>query len=585
MSEDQKTDTDEVNPAVPPESKEPKLPSNKAGSRLDRFKNWYRDRRKWTIPASVLLFILLLFAAPFTRYGLAGMVIKRDMTIEVMDANSHTPVSGAAVSLNLQSAITDGNGRATLHKVKTGKYQVLLSKKYYKDRTINVLSPVFGSPKIQSADLTATGRQVKIVVTNSVNKSVLTDVTIKVAGTTAKTDKKGTALVVLPAVGNEQTANLSANGYNDANVSVKVSNSKVQENKFTLTPAGKIYFLSKLSGKIDVVKTNLDGSDRKTVLAGTGREDDRNTVLLSTRDWKYLALLSRRAGNNPSLYLIDTSNDSNSVIDEGSVEFNLVGWANDNFIYTVNRGNVPLWQNGHQVLKSFDAKTKKGIALDQTTASGTSNYDYVGEQLGIAYAYEDLVFYIKNWSSAYGGNSVENKQATFNSVKPDGSGKKAIRSFAPTAGAYTTYTSLDARVKSPDVIALHFNDGNKDSFYVYANGQVKDDPSGSNDTFFSGSYPTYLLSPSGSRTFWSEPRDGKNTLFVGSEDGKDSKQIAALSDYNTFGWFSDDYLLVSKNNSELYVMDNEAKQTAVKISDYHKPALTFQGYGGGYGGL
>jgi hypothetical protein len=32
-------------------------------------------------------------------------------------------------------------------------------------------------------------------------------------------------------------------------------------------------------------------------------------------------------------------------------------------------------------------------------------------------------------------------------------------------------------------------------------------------------------------------------------------------------------------------MSKDGKQTPVKISDYHKPAQTFNGYGGGYGGI
>jgi hypothetical protein len=94
-----------------------------------------------------------------------------------------------------------------------------------------------------------------------------------------------------------------------------------------------------------------------------------------------------------------------------------------------------------------------------------------------------------------------------------------------------------------------------------------------------------LLSPSADQTFWSESRDGKNTLFIGDQGGQNGKQIASLSDYNTFGWFTDDYLLVSKNSSELYIMDKAGKQAALKVSDYHKPTQNFYGYGGGYGGL
>ena len=61
--------------------------------------------------------------------------------------------------------------------------------------------------------------------------------------------------------------------------------------------------------------------------------------------------------------------------------------------------------------------------------------------------------------------------------------------------------------------------------------------------------------------------------------------VASLSDYKTYGWYSDDYLLVSKNSSELYIMAKTGSKDPIKISDYHNPALTYVGYGGGYGGL
>src|SRR5258706_2045215 len=98
---------------------EPKSKPAHAG-RIERFKSWYGERKKWTIPASVLLFILLLFAIPPTRYALAGTVIKHDLSVKVLDATAGTPVSGASVSLGSQSAETDGTGKAVLHRVKAG---------------------------------------------------------------------------------------------------------------------------------------------------------------------------------------------------------------------------------------------------------------------------------------------------------------------------------------------------------------------------------------------------------------------------------------------------------------------------------
>jgi len=565
-----------------------KIDSPKSVSRIERFKTWYGGHKKLSIPATILILILILAALPASRYALAGTVMKKNLTVKVMDDTSATPVSGAQVSLGSISADTDATGEATLKQIGVGRHTVVVTKKYYKDKSLAVTVPILKQKTVPSIAVTATGRPVKVTVTDAINKSPLSGVQISAAGTTAKTDDSGSATLVLPAGETEQKAALNLKGYNDADTTIKVSADKVLNDQFSLTPAGKIYFLSKLSGKIDVVKTNLDGTDRQTVLAGTGNEDDRNTVLLASRDWKYLALLSRRAGSNPTLYLINTADDSSAVIESGSADFTLTGWAGDTFIYTVTHGDVQLWQPGRQVIKSFNAATKKITVLDQTTASGTSGFDYLSQLVGDVYAYDDQVFYVMNWTASFGGSApadLINKQSTFNSVKPDGSAKKAIRSFALAAGTQALDITLDTRVKAPDSIELHFSDGTKDNFYIYTGGQVKNDAVTTVDNFYTASYPTYLLSPSGGKTFWSEPRDGKNTLFVGDGEGQNGQQIASLSDYDTYGWYTDNYLLVSKNSSELYAMDKDGKQTPLKISDYHKPAQVFTGYGGGYGGL
>lgn len=573
---------------TPAEAELPKKDqSDSDGSRWRRFKTWYSDRKKLTIPVTLLLLVIIIGAIPFTRYALAGTLVKRDLTLKVLDSETNTPVSGARVSLGSLSTDTDASGKAVLRHIKVGSHNFLITKKYYKDRSVSMLVPIVNKKKDFSVELLATGRQVKIDVANVINKNPLANVKIEAAGSVSKTDNTGSVVMVLPIGVSEQKARLSLQGYNDAEVSIKISNDKIQQNSINLTPSGKIYFLSKLSGKIDVVKTNLDGTVREIVLAGTGKEDDRNTVLLASRDWKYLALLSKRAGGSPSLYMISTADDSLTLIDEGNAYFDLTGWAGSNFVYKASRNNVQLWQTNRQALKSFDAQSKKLITLDQTTAAGSGNYDYLTEDIGGVYAYENQIFYIKNWSASYYGSvaaGLSSKQATFNSVKPDGTAKKAIRSF-PADPDNPSSINIDQQIKSPNVILLRHYDGNKDRFYVYSEGQVKEDSSITADGYYGDSYATYLLSPNGEKTFWSESRDGKNTLFIGNEDGRDGKQVASLSEYNTYGWYTDDYLLVSKNSSELYVMDNSAKQTPVKISDYHKPDRIFYGYGGGYGGL
>jgi hypothetical protein len=564
-----------------------KIKSSK--SHWDRLKVWYVANKKKSIPLTVLAVILLILIIPWTRYQVVGLVYKKDFAIKVQDSKTHTAVSGAAVSAGSASALTDGSGQAKLH-VSVGPHTFHITKKYYKDQDTSQTVPILSQKLVPSVNLSATGRQVKIKVTNVINHKILADVEIKVAGTSAKTDNYGTAIIVLPVGVSSQKATLSLDGYNSAQVTVAVSDKEVKDNDYSLAPSGKIYFLSKLSGKIDVVKTDLDGANRQTVYAGTGKEEDNSTVLLASRDWKYLALLSRHDTDLPQLYLIETATDKVTVIDQGNATFSLVGWSNGSFVYQVTRNSYTDWQPKKFALKSFNAETKQLNILDQTDAAGDAG-TYAQEQLGNVYTMSDgTVVYSKVWYksySAYPPNTFTNgKQNGIYSVRTDGGGKKSLKTFdASGVNSYSNY--ITSQPGKPDEVYFSSTDANSTATYL----EYKDGNLGSitvDDYPSSGVYYTYLLSPSGKQTFWSEERDGKNTMFVGTASGANGKTIASLSDYQTYGWFSDNYLLISKNSSQLYIIPVTglaSGQQPVKITDYHKPAQNYYGYGGGYGGI
>jgi len=306
-------------------------------------------------------------------------------------------------------------------------------------------------------------------------------------------------------------------------------------------------------------------------------------VLLASRDWNYLALLSRRAGDNASLYLINTADDSLSNIDTGGASFNLVGWSDDTFVYYVTRSNVQPWQPHAQALKSFNAGTKQLLTLDQTNAQGSDQSNYAQEAYGQVYQIGKTVVYEKYWNASYYNQAVLNdKQAGIYSIGAGGANAQTLKTFGYNAGQTTFINSVPYQANQ-----IYYSVTEKDaqSYYAYASGKVT--TKGNLEDDFNEYYQnrkTYLASPSGDSTFWVEPRDGKNTLFIGDENGSNGKQIASLSDYSNYGWYTDNYLLVSKNSSELYAMSKDGKNT-VKISDYHKPQLSYPGYGGGYGGI
>jgi len=555
--------------------------------RSRQYMHLYWAKKQLSIPLSAIALLLVLTAVPYSRFMLVGFVVKQDAIVTVVDSRTGTPVSKAQVILNGRLATTDATGQVRID-TNVGYRTLSVTKQYYQTYSQTQLVDLAAANNHVTVKLVAVGRLVPVTVTNKLTGKAVAGATVKALNSEAVTDTDGTATVVLPVSLTMQKVTVSGKGFNDLSGTLQVTDQKVAANTFAVVPAGKLYFLSNQSGKIDVVKTDLDGSNRQTVLAGTGFENSYNTALLASRDWKYLALYAQRAAKgNPEIDLIDTSNDQMTNIDEGDAYFTLVGWEGDKFIYRVDRNNVSLWQNGHEVLKSFDAPAKKLTTLAQTTASG-DQYNYTYQNLGVVYISDGKVVYPLNWSVGYYYQTylLNDKQATLNSVNTDGSGKTVIKSFAMTPGTQTSSVSIDMRpYDEPNVIAVQFSDGQKDNFYEYKGGKITAADDITSQSFYSNSYPTFLQSPSGNSVFWSVYADGKNNLKVGDNDGQNAKVIANESDYSPYGWYTDDYLLVQKSGSELYIMPPDGKGQPFKVTNYYKPDTSYRGYGGGYGGL
>lgn len=569
---------------------------------------WANPRKRWGTIAAIVVVLGGLFAVPITRYNILGVALKAPVTVHVVDSKTGAPVSGATVELAGKTAETQADGVAAF-RVNTGSGNLKVSKKYYTGSSAGKLVALSGNSF--RAVLVATGRPVQVKLVNKITGKPVISATISASGAKAKTNKQGLADLVIPSGASTQSATVTNAGYNDTKV-VLTADGGLAKNTFSVTPSGKLYFLSNLSGTIDVVKTNLDGTDRKTVLAGTGSEDRYNTSLLASRDWKYLALLSKRSGTNPSVYLIDTTNgDKLSTIDEGDASFTLVGWSGDRFVYKVHRNTVPDAQPHQEAIKSFDPTSGRSLLLDQTqgmgpdTSAGPGRYGggYTKQQFGSIYLMGDQVVYVKNWVSNtftmqpqsnfpqgyVGVSDLNGKKADLDSIGADGSNSKTIKSFGASTAlpeGQSWYTlDMQAYLYEPDELYLSFYDQSTTTtnYYDYSDGKVTADQS-LQSKIENYIYTTYVLSPSGAKTFWADSRDGKSNLMVGDQNAKNEKAIAALSTYNAYGWYTDDYLLVSKDSSELYIMGKDGG-TPLKIAGYYKPSINYPGYGGGYGGL
>jgi hypothetical protein len=549
----------------------------------------FLDHWQWWAAAII---IVVLGAFPVTRYAVVGPFIKSNVTITVDDSQIGTSVSKATVTIDGKSVETNAAGQAKISS-NVGFRTLTVTKQYY--RTFSTSELVSLSQNTIAIKLVPLGRLVSLTVINKITGQPVSGIQIKVLDTSAMSGSNGVANIVLPPSPSTQKAALSGNGYNSTTAQIQVVTEQVPANTITVTPSGKIYFLSNLSGNIDVAKTNLDGTDRQTVLAGTGNEDPQGTSLLAARDWKYLALLSKRnAGDaNPSLYLIDTSNDSVSTIDTGNASFQSVGWVGDRFIYEVYKSDSG---STTQTLKSYDAVSHSITVLTQaiTYKTGSGGYYFgtvsQGQSLSGVYIINGQVMYTEGWSESnnedYYSLNLKGKQNTINLVNADGSDATVVHAFNlnPQIGYANYGPNFQSYVyDEPNSIYVSFGEyGQVPSYYVYENGQWGPDTDATNPS--GGPYPTYLLSPAGDHTLWTKYADGQNIPYIGDPNANNAKIVSSASGYSAYGWYTDNYILVSQNSSSLYIMKADGSGKPFKITNYYKSQLDYNGYGAGYGG-
>lgn len=550
---------------------------------------WLR-RLLWITPAVIVLLAVTALAVPVTRYRLLAYVLKRDYAVTVMDSKTGTPVSGARVMLDGSTQTTGSTGKANFH-ARVGSRALSVTMKYYQSSSIDVFVGVSTVRNSITVQLNATGRQVPVTVINKITGNAVANATIKVLDTSAYTDSKGKATIVLPTVAVTQAATITASGYSETSVRVQVTDQVVTANTFSIVPAGQVYFLSNLSGKIDVVSTNLDGSNRSTVLAGTGNEDATYTVLLASRDWRDLALLSRRdGGTHAKLFLVSPATGKATVMDTTAADYTPIGWSGHTFVYEAAMYAANPWQSGQTVLRSYNADTGKVTDIDQTTAVGTQS-SYIYSYIGYAQIVNGRVLYGFGWTdfnSNYAPSNLGGQKISMMSASVDGTAKTDLRDVAIPNG--TTYAYTTALLQTPQSLAIETAVGSQPGVfytYQYQNNTVTQSNTITAASFEAAqqSHVAYLLSPSGGSSVWGVVRDGKNTLYVGDANANNSNAVSTQSDYGVYGWYSDDYLLVQKGGSELDIM-SATGGTPQKVSNYFRSSgLISNNLTAGYGGV
>lgn len=532
---------------------------------------WASPRKRWATIGALVLIIGGVFAVPYTRYNSLGLVVKSNILVTTIDSKTGKPVSGATVMVGNLEAKTGEDGKALL-KVPTGSREITASKRYYSGHKVEVLVTLSEKKNTYSLPVAAIGRKIDIEVKNKVSGASVAGVQIEANGIEAKTDTLGKATLVLATGAANIEGKIKGDGYASADISISTDGG-IAKNTFTVRPVGRVYFLSNLSGKTDVVSTNLDGTERKMVLAGTGSEDDANTSLLVSSDWKYLALISRRSGENSNLYLIDTTkNNKLSIIGDVDSDYTPIGWSGHNFVYQLTKNPFTAWQNNRQALKSYNADTTQTLLLDQTQGSGTSLDDFTSQYFGSSEIMGAQIVYVKNWQASDSKlPGLSSKSATLDTISADGSGHKVIKSFALTgqvAGIMTDY--INTRISTSDLLYVAFQTTNVANFFTYDGTTINPSTTLTADSFAALPPVTYYFSPSSGQSFWTDTLGGTKKLQIGDKNAKNAKQILDSGVYDAYSWFDDNYLLLSKNGRELYVYSSKDGGTPLLLTDNYK---------------
>lgn len=561
-----------VEPEIPEEYEDAPVQTleMKTMSKWQRFRHWVGAHKKLTIAIVVALLLLpvLIIALTDLRYGVMNLFTKASVTVVALDDMAR-PISGAEVSLGDITAKTDGSGQAKLEGSLYGAQTLKIYKEGY--RPLSEALKVESSPLEKKYSLEITGIRFNAMITDVLSGKPLKGVKLTYQNSDATSDEAGKATLVVPPGTGKITATASLSNYNKSSLALE----KGKTATLNLTPAGKIYFLSKRSGKIDVMSANLDGSDQKVVVAGTGNEQDASTSLLATRDWKYLALKAKR-DNAEKLYLISTaSNNTLTTIDTSpGAQFNLHGWSGSTLVYTADNLKNNYEIAGNQALKGFNASTGRSFSYDESRVEDALPFKVVRSLSEPQIVLGNLI-YARTWNT-------NDTQYTQEIVTSSVDGQKKVLTTKPSTEV-TSYVFVS--YASGEVWVGEYLRNGESALYEYEQGKLEK-LNGETASKVYEPYPIYLLSPDGKRELVDEERDGKHVISIRDVGKEEGTRVLDMSDYQIFGWYGS-YLLLSKNGSELYTLDPasiKSPKEPTKIGSYHKPQITYRGYGYGYGG-
>ncbi len=421
---------------------------------------WKRAWLRWTLLA-ILLTAVGLMIFPTTRYWILNTLgVRVSASVQVVDATTGQPLKNVTVSIESSQSTTDAEGKATVEKVKLGPGTIKLERIAFASLERQIVLGL-GTNPLGKFEMQAVGAQYTVIVRDYASNLPIEGAEASSGQAVARSDNTGKIILTLDkSDGSDVAVTLTAAGYRTEEATLKAATT----NEAVLVPSAKDVFVSKESGKYDVYTMDVDGKNKKVLLAGTGLESG-NIGLAVSPDGQRAALVSTRDNVRTAdgrllntLTLINVVNGDTLVLDRGE-QMQLMDWVDNRIIY-------------HMVAN---------VAADATDRNRINSYDYKSDsraQLGVANQ-------IRSAASAL-GMVYYTDGANYFRITADGKNKQTILDKEVWASYRTAFSELSlqtptgwykvalsdgavTQISEPSIYASHvfvINQAGKQSLWV-----------------------------------------------------------------------------------------------------------------------
>lgn len=377
-------------------------------------KAWWNNKKlRYATFAGLAALVLLIGAIPQSRYFVLNNVgVRSSSTIVVLDSSTQQPLKNVDVQLANQTGKTDSAGTVKLAHLKLGATKLTITRRAFAP-TSKKVTVGWGSNPLGTVSLTPTGSQYNFVITDFLSGKPIekAEASASDADAVAVADDKGQIVLTVDSTeGSDLTVTIKAEGYRDATLGLNLDDKT--SHKVTMVPAQKVSFVSKRSGKYDLYAMDVDGTNEKVLLAGSGNERDDISVVPNPQKGVVALASSRDNNRNKDGYLLTTLNmidiktGQRTTVTQ-SEKIQIIDWIGNRLIFVQVAAGASANDSHRQRLISYDYANNSQKEL----ASSNYFFDVVSAGGNIYYATSDI---------------GQGSQAAFFRINPEGSNKLTI---------------------------------------------------------------------------------------------------------------------------------------------------------------